>query len=156
MKEQRSKTWTDDEVEKLKNLADNNFTYQQISNELGRTINSIMGKCYQEGIEVIYDDKAPQFSSSSCKGERVFRKPNRNKIENRILWGVLYVEDITPPLLAELVGVSARTIQRALYDGYPPSDEVKKRVADVLNIPANILFGKHAYSQIDDNWEQEK
>ncbi|KGP77807.1 MULTISPECIES: helix-turn-helix domain-containing protein [Paenibacillus] len=71
-----------------------------------------------------------------------FRKATKNTIKNRILMASLFSQNIKLSDLARSIGVSKRTVHNWIYIGEPNSSNQEK-IANVLGIPAQILFFEH-------------
>ena len=78
-----------------------------------------------------------------------FRDTNKWEVSNRMLYGILWAEDIPLSVFAKVLGVSLRTLQRWVYQDQEPTPSHKKEAAKLLNIPADILWGDYAYKTSD-------
>lgn len=77
-----------------------------------------------------------------CKGVRVkrFRKPSKWSIQNRILMGILMLQDIKLSELAEQVRVSPRRVSAWVYEGSNPNAEHRAAIAFLTGFPQDVLF----------------
>lgn len=75
------------------------------------------------------------------KGVKVtrFRKTNK-QVRNRILYAILLSKNIKFSELADLIGVSSRSINYWVIDGVIPSLKRRRQVCSVLGYPDHVLF----------------
>lgn len=71
-----------------------------------------------------------------------FRKASVNSVKNRILMSVLYGSNTKLSELAEVIGVSSRSVTAWVYERNP-GDVNRMKIADVMGFPENILFYDH-------------
>lgn len=69
-----------------------------------------------------------------------FRRLKTWEVKNRYMLGLMFAEDIKVSDLAEMVGVSPRTVQAWIYEGRVPNIENIEKVCKILNCPEEILF----------------
>jgi transcriptional regulator with XRE-family HTH domain len=79
----------------------------------------------------------------NLKGVTKFRPPNR--VTNRILYGLMLVEDIKTIEMAKLLGVSQRAVERWIADGIIPKQPRQDQLAKILKCPPHILFSELQY-----------
>lgn len=138
--------WTEEDYKKLKKLAKKELTADKIAKKLNRTTKAIRTQAWKNNIEIKKKKELP-FEPYNKKGKRFVRETNTWEVSNRILYGILLIEDIKLAELAELVGVSARTVQRWVYEGTKPNQENKEKLSKILNILSKILFSDYAYKK---------
>ena len=83
----------------------------------------------------------------NLKGKTKFRPPAQ--VRNRILYGLMLVEDIKTVEMAKLLGVSQRAVQRWISDGIIPKQSSQDKLAKILKCPLHTLF-----SEVDTNSTQ--
>jgi len=76
----------------------------------------------------------------NLKGKTKFRPPNR--VRNRVLYGLMLVEDIKTIEMARLVGVSQRAVERWISDGIMPKQARQEQLSQILKCPPHILFNE--------------
>jgi hypothetical protein len=69
-----------------------------------------------------------------------FRQLRRWNVQLEILYGLMWVKNITITDLAEEIECSNRTLQRYIFEGYRVPEERKEAISEVLKTPKNILF----------------
>lgn len=69
-----------------------------------------------------------------------FRRASVWKVKNRILYGLMFTEDIKVSDLADMIGVSNRTVQAWIYEGRKPSEENISKAAEILKVSPHVLF----------------
>lgn len=69
-----------------------------------------------------------------------FRSLRRWTVQLEILYGIMWVRNITVNDLAEQVGCTGRTIERYIFEGCTVPEERKEKIAEVLKINKNVLF----------------
>lgn len=61
-------------------------------------------------------------------------------LKNRILYGLMYAEDLPVKVLADKLNIESRELSRWCYQGKLPDKEMRKRLARYFDIPEKILF----------------
>lgn len=74
------------------------------------------------------------------KGIRKFRTPKIWSVKNRILYGVLWAENMPLQTFADKVGVSLRAVESWIFEGRRPNEENTKKCEEVTGLPRSILF----------------
>ena len=78
-----------------------------------------------------------------------FRSLTKWKVKNRILMGLLLVNDVPLSLLAEYIGVTHRSVSHWIYDGTIPKNKNKSKVESLFDTPTNIIFNESYFKEID-------
>lgn len=133
----RGKEWTEKEDKKLTKFHEEGLTSREISKKMGRTEGGIRGRIAKLGLS---DPGKRAWDDIEKLKKKRFRKPHSWEIKNRILMGLLLVEDIKLSELAEKVNVTARCVQNWVYEGRTPSKENQKKIAEILEVQTHILF----------------
>ncbi len=76
----------------------------------------------------------------NLKGKTKFRPPKR--VRNRVLYGLMLVEDIKTIEMAQKLGVSQRAVERWIADGIIPKQHRQDQLAKILRCPPHILFSE--------------
>lgn len=78
------------------------------------------------------------------KNEREISSVMAQKLEiglkNRILYGLMYAEDLPVKVLADKLDIEAKELSRWCYQGKLPDKKMRKRLAKYFDIPEKILF----------------
>jgi len=136
------KPWTNKQKEVLKDLyIQKDLPYKKIAKLMNRTEPSIRTRVWLEG----WSKRKQPENLGKGLNKKKFRSPRVWKVKNRILYGLLWVEDIKLSQLADMVNVNPRTVQNWIYKGIIPNEENTKKICDILKIPEYILFGKYAF-----------
>ncbi|MHB8124569.1 MAG: hypothetical protein ACYDEJ_02810 [Desulfitobacteriaceae bacterium] len=78
----------------------------------------------------------------NLKGKTKFRPPAR--VSNRILYGLMLVEDIKTIDMAGRLEVSQRAVERWISEGIVPKESRQEQLAKILKCPVHILFSEVA------------
>ena len=76
----------------------------------------------------------------NLKGKTKFRPPSR--VRNRVLYGLMLVEDIKTIEMAKLIGLSQRAVEHWIADGIIPKQARQDKLAKILKCPPHILFSE--------------
>lgn len=72
--------------------------------------------------------------------EEGMRECLRIGMKNRILYGLIYAEEIPMSIMADKLGVHPAEISRWCCEGKLPEKEVRKKIADYFKLPEQIIF----------------
>lgn len=61
-------------------------------------------------------------------------------LKNRILYGLMYAEDLPVAVLAEKLDVETKEFSKWCYQGKLPNKEIRKKLSRYFNLPEKILF----------------
>lgn len=85
-------------------------------------------------------------SRKGGKGIRKFRRP-KNRIKNKILYGLLFATDMDNNNakmkvkdFAEKINVNIRSAEAWVFEGRLPNAENRKKICKLLGYPESILF----------------
>ncbi|MFC6231633.1 hypothetical protein ACFQI7_27965 [Paenibacillus allorhizosphaerae] len=87
-------------------------------------------------------DKSERARAVLSKGIRKkrFRRLRSWEVKNRYLLGLLFAEDLKISDFAEQLGASHRAVNAWIYEGVLPGRERRKKAADILRCPEEVLF----------------
>ena len=137
--ENRGKSWSKEQDNLVISLVKRGYSYSSISKIMRRTEGGIRGRVAKLGLNK-KEDRIYNNEQKKKLHKKRFRKPYTWEIKNRIMMGIMYVEDIKVSKLAEEINVDPRSVQRWIYEGAMPSKENIKKIEKILGIPKEILF----------------
>ncbi|MFW6027103.1 MAG: hypothetical protein ACOCRX_12275 [Candidatus Woesearchaeota archaeon] len=79
-----------------------------------------------------------------------FRSLKKWNVENKILYGIMYSHNLPVSDLAEIIGVSPRSVQAWLFEGRMPKEKSRKKICELFDYPEDIIF----YDIIKSGWEE--
>lgn len=88
-----------------------------------------------------FEEERKKISNKVKGGEKkAFRKLRTWDVENKILYGIMFSCNLKVSDLAEIIGVSARTVQAWVFEGREPKKESREKLSKLLGYPEYILF----------------
>ncbi|MFO7818610.1 MAG: hypothetical protein R6V17_00080 [Halanaerobacter sp.] len=122
------------------------FTVEEISQITGIEEEKIKEKAEELGLDIRYKDFKKEHEIDKSKYEKPrFRSLNKWNVTNRVLFGVLFVEDIKPSELADMIGVTTRSVERWCFENADPSEKNKEKISAALKAPKEQLFSDWAH-----------
>ena len=136
----------------LKKYLTGDFSVEEIAEKTGLEEEEVKSKAEEMGLNVKYDDfKKEHGITKEDYSVRRFRTPQKWDVKNRLMFGFMLVEDIKVSELAEMVGVTSRSIERWVFEGAKPSSKNQEKLAEALKVPQEQLFADWAYDVVNED-----
>lgn len=136
--------WNSEEMDRLKELRDEGYGYLKIGELLDKDLKDVRNQVIKSGLLSLSKEEL----SERLVGHKKFRKDDRDRVVNQILYGVMWVQDEKVSELADKLPRSVRSVQRWIYDGVIPDVEMQRRVENILGVSRLILFNEDNFNKI--------
>lgn len=77
---------------------------------------------------------------SENKALNIMDKKLEIGLKNRILYGLMYAEDLPIKVLAEKLGIETKELSKWCCQGEMPDKKMRKKLASYFDLPEEILF----------------
>ncbi|MBM7556847.1 helix-turn-helix domain-containing protein [Halanaerobacter jeridensis] len=136
----------------LKKYLTGDFSVEEIAEKTGLEEEEVKSKAEEMGLDVEYADfKKEHGITKEDYSVRRFRTPQKWDVKNRLMFGLMLVEDTKVSELAEMIGVTSRSIERWVFEGAKPSIKNQEKLAEALKVPQEQLFTDWAYDVVNED-----